>query len=83
MTPSKVEDKKDFLGQTIKDGDRVISHYSGGYAGLRWGTVVGFTPKMVRVVFNTKSKWQTRYASDLIVMSEDQEKALLVKLLKE
>lgn len=77
--------KRDFLEQEIKEGDRVISHTTGGYSGLRWGTVIGFTPKMVRVEFRTKNnvRTQTRYGSDLIVMSEEQQQSLIVKLLKE
>jgi hypothetical protein len=72
----------DFLGQTITDGARVISYYSRGYAGLRWGTVVGFTPKMVRVKFNGQSSYQPRYGNDLIVMGQEQEQALTMKILK-
>jgi hypothetical protein len=71
---------KDFLGQEIKEGDRVISHYSGGYAGLRWGTVLGFSPKMVKVQFGTEK--QSRYSHDLVVMGEEQQKSLLVKVLQ-
>jgi len=77
---------KDFLGQEIKEGDRIITYYSGGYAGLRWGTVVSFTPKMVRIRFGDKGTYEsdttTRYGQDLLVMGEEQEQALTVKILK-
>lgn len=73
---------RDFLGQEIKDGDRVITYYSGGYAGLRWGTVMGFTPKMVRVQFSGSSSYQTRYGTDLVVMGEEQQMYLTAKVLK-
>lgn len=72
----------DFLGREIKKGDSVISY--GGYTGLRWGTVVGLTPKMVKILFQSKSrnvKPQTMYGQDVIIMSEDQQQALVVKLL--
>ena len=75
---------KDSLGQEIKEGDRIITYYSGVYAGLRWGTVVSFTPKMVRIRFGDKGKYEsdttTRYGQGLVVMSEEQ--ALTVKILK-
>lgn len=73
---------RDFLGQEIKEGDRVISYYSGGYAGLRWGTVVSFTPKMVRIRFGDKGTSTTRYGQDLVVMSEEQQHHLTMKILK-
>jgi hypothetical protein len=64
----------DFLGQEIKEGDRVISYNSSAYAGLRWGTVEKLTPKMVRIKFGNRT--QTRYSQDLVVMSMDQEQSL-------
>lgn len=77
---------RDFLGQEIKEGDRIITYYSGGYSGLRWGTVVSFTPKMVRVRFGDKGTYEndttTRYGQDLVVMGEEQEHYLTVKILK-
>ncbi len=74
--------RTDFLGQEIKDGDRVISYYGSGYSGLRWGTVVGFTPKMIKVKFSGKSSHQPRYGQDLVVMGQEQEHALTMKILK-
>jgi hypothetical protein len=73
---------KDFLGQTIQENDRVISYYLYGYTGLIWGTVIRFTPKMVKVKFEGKSSCTIRYPIDLVVMGEEQQKALLVKVLK-
>lgn len=76
---------RDFLGQEIKDGARIITYYT-GYAGLRWGTVEGFTPKMVRIRFGKKERYDTntttRYGQDLVVMGEEQEHALTVKIIK-
>jgi hypothetical protein len=77
---------KDFLGQEIKEGDRVITYHGGGYANIRWATVVGFSPKMVRIRFGEKpiygSDTVTRYGSALVVMSKEQEHSLTVKILK-
>ena len=60
---------RDFLGQEIKDGARIITYYT-GYAGLRRGTVEGFTPKMVRIRFDNTNT-TTRYGQDLVVMGEE------------
>jgi hypothetical protein len=73
---------KDFLGQTIQENDRVISYYGNGYTGLKWGTVLGFTPKMVRVKLEGESSYKTRYPGDLVVMGEEQQKSLLIKVLQ-
>lgn len=50
---SLIEPKTDFIGQEIKVGDRVITHYTAGYAGLRWATVDALLPKMVRIEITT------------------------------
>lgn len=74
---------KDFLGQEIKEGDRIITYYSAGYAGLRWGTVVSLTPKMVKIRLGDKgSDTKTRYGQDLVVMGLEQEQYLTMKILK-
>jgi len=77
---------RDFLGQELKEGDRVITYETRGYTGLRWATVVGFTPKMVRIRLGQKNKYEkdttTRYGQDLVVMGEEQEHALTVKIIK-
>jgi hypothetical protein len=77
---------KDFLGQELKEGDRVITYETGGYTGLRWATVVAFTPKMVRIRFGKKGKYEsdttTRYGQDLVVMGEEQEQMLTAMILK-
>ena len=73
--------KTDFLGQELKEGSRVLSYFDCGYGGLRWGTVIGFTPKMVKVLFHKSKKTETRYAEDLVVMTESQQQLLTFKIL--
>jgi len=68
--------RHDFIGQEINVDDRVIS-YQSGYTGLKWGKVVSFTPKMVRVSFDKDYLSSTlRPADGLVVVSEEQEQAL-------
>lgn len=78
--------RQDFLGQELAIGDRVITCETGGYAGLRWATVVSFTPKMVRIRFGEKGKYDSdttpRYSQALVVMGEEQEHYLTTKILK-
>jgi hypothetical protein len=78
---------RDFLGQEIKDGDRVIIPDAWGYAGFNWGTVIAFTPKKVRVAYKSE---HTSFGSgeklldpkSVLVMGTEQEHALTMKILK-
>lgn len=74
--------KKDFLGQEIKIGDRVITHATAKYAGLKWATVDALLPKMVRIRFHGKSiSLDRRYPQDLVVLNEEQEGFLITKII--
>lgn len=48
---------RDFLGQELTIGDRVIINNVGGCQGFDWGTVHSFTPKMVRVQVGERKTW--------------------------
>jgi len=77
---------RDFLGQEIKDNDRVIIPDAHGYAGFNWGTVVAFTPKKVRVAYKSESSFSSGEKllepNSVLVMGTEQEQALTMKILK-
>ena len=72
---------EDFLGQPIQENDRVLSYYGYGQSGLRWGTVLSLTPKMVKVKFEGQTSYKTRYPTDLVVMGEEQLQSLAMSRL--
>jgi hypothetical protein len=73
------ETRTDFIGQEIKIGQRCITYYTAGFAGLGWGTVESFAPKMVRI--NINGKKDRRYPKDIVVLNEDQEGQLILKMI--
>ena len=78
---------RDFLGQEIKDGDRVIIPDAYGYAGFNWGTVIAFTPKKVRVAYKSESNFRLPGEklldpTSVLVMGQEQQHALTVKIIK-
>ena len=82
MSEKQVIVHKDFLGQTLEVGDRVIIPDAQGYAGLNWGTVVKITPKMVRVAY--KAQYSGEKVLDpraVLKMGEEQLQRLMIKIL--
>lgn len=87
MSDKKVIVHTDFLGQSLAVDDRVIIPDAHGYSGFNWGTIVKFTPKMVRVAY--KSESNSRYSGEKVLdpravlkMGEEQLQSLMLKILK-
>jgi hypothetical protein len=71
--------RTDFIGQEIKEGQRCITYLTGNYHGLKWATVERFTPKMVRIKVQN-GIIERRYDKDIIMLNEDQEGQLILKM---
>jgi hypothetical protein len=80
---------KDFLGQELTIGDRVIVPEPGiaaiyyNYVGFSWGTIIKFTPKMVRVSYGAPQCGERLLDTRAVLkMTIEQEHALTMKILK-
>jgi hypothetical protein len=74
---------KDFLGQELTIGDRVIVPEYYNYVGFSWGTIIKFTPKMVRVSYGAPQCGERLLDTRAVLkMTIEQEHALTMKILK-
>jgi hypothetical protein len=77
---------RDFLGQELAVGDRVIIPDAHGYAGFNWGTIIKITPKMVRVAYKSESNYsdgeKVLDPRAVLKMGKEQEHYLIARILK-
>jgi len=77
---------RDFLGQPLTAGDRVIIPDAHGYAGFNWGTIVKLTDKRVRVAYKSESNYSSGEKvldpRAILKMGLEQEQFLTMKILK-
>ena len=77
---------RDFLGQKITVGVRVIIPDALGYAGFNWGTIVKINPKTVRVAYKSESSYsdgeKVLGPRAVLKLGEEQEHYLTAKILK-